>query len=667
MQETIGMSLSLKGSVFAAMTDDPKAFVFSPENFGAAPDGSGDNAKALQKAVDSLVDTHGFGIIWIPEGKYVFKDTVNVWRGVRLIGFGKSRPVFSLLANTPGYGTEQSKYMLHYRNHKPSETMPLRDAQNTTFFSGLRNIDFSLEQGNPGAAAVRFRVAQLSSIEDCVFNLKDSKAAIEMIGNEVERCVFEGGQYGILTGETVPYWPFYLGDSSFSGQSRACISTYRAGMCMSRVRLADAPYGVYVPNKEQDNHYIEEFERLYMEDCSFDNLSAAGVCMNMVRYPQNWLHAVRIFARKTPMFFESFANMFNRHIGVEHITSDAECYEVPSFNMGLQIDIANDLAKRGFKIDYQLNPVDSMPDIPMPDYVICPEPDTWRNVKDFGAIGDGLADDTDAIIRAVEAAKTIYFPQGDYRLSRTIKLAADTAIIGLHCAKTRFVVNDDEGEFNNAKAPKPVVLIPRGGRNHVSGIGFSSGLNPGLINVEWLGEPESLMEDVFFSHGQYDRSLRGRGQYYGMWIHDDGAGVFKNIWMPNVLTLDGLHINDTSRPGKTYQLSIEHHLDIEVVMENVSNWLHVGLQTEENLGSEYASSIHMVNCHDVVFTNLFQYRVQAIQDRHPYGSIINNCKNIQFLGVHVFSIGPCPFRYAAIIDGDYKVDDHEIGWLLVSS
>ncbi len=50
-----------------------------------------------------------------------------------------------------------------------------------------------------------------------------------MVGNEIERCRFFGGTYGIVTGETVPYWQFYLGDSIFDGQKRACISSYRAG------------------------------------------------------------------------------------------------------------------------------------------------------------------------------------------------------------------------------------------------------------------------------------------------------------------------------------------------------------------------------------------------------------------------------------------------------
>lgn len=42
------------------------------------------------------------------------------------------------------------------------------------------------------------------------------------------------------------------------------------------------------------------------------------------------------------------------------------------------------------------------------------------NVKDFGAAGDGEADDTDAIALAFEAAGTdrgVFFPPGQYRFN----------------------------------------------------------------------------------------------------------------------------------------------------------------------------------------------------------------------------------------------------------
>jgi hypothetical protein len=48
------------------------------------------------------------------------------------------------------------------------------------------------------------------------------------------------------------------------------------------------------------------------------------------------------------------------------------------------------------------------------------------NVKDkaFGAIGDGIADDTNAVIAAINAGKVIYFPPGTYKMTAMIPLAS---------------------------------------------------------------------------------------------------------------------------------------------------------------------------------------------------------------------------------------------------
>ena len=53
---------------------------------------------------------------------------------------------------------------------------------------------------------------------------------------------------------------------------------------------------------------------------------------------------------------------------------------------------------------------------------------SWKNVKDFGAIGDGIADDTAAIQAALNALKdttnnpwsTLYFPTGTYRITQQL-------------------------------------------------------------------------------------------------------------------------------------------------------------------------------------------------------------------------------------------------------
>ncbi|CAB4164202.1 Pectate lyase superfamily protein [uncultured Caudovirales phage] len=64
------------------------------------------------------------------------------------------------------------------------------------------------------------------------------------------------------------------------------------------------------------------------------------------------------------------------------------------------------------------------------------------SVKDFGAVGDGVTDDTAAIQAAITACggasgKSVYFPAGDYYISAAISVPNYTRIIGDGAAKSR--------------------------------------------------------------------------------------------------------------------------------------------------------------------------------------------------------------------------------------
>ena len=53
------------------------------------------------------------------------------------------------------------------------------------------------------------------------------------------------------------------------------------------------------------------------------------------------------------------------------------------------------------------------------------------NVKDFGAVGDGEADDTDALQAALSSLTNggeLYFPAGTYQISDTLEVLANTTV-----------------------------------------------------------------------------------------------------------------------------------------------------------------------------------------------------------------------------------------------
>lgn len=54
---------------------------------------------------------------------------------------------------------------------------------------------------------------------------------------------------------------------------------------------------------------------------------------------------------------------------------------------------------------------------------------SYADVKDFGAVADGVADDTSAIIQALAASKSVYFPGGTYKISDELQLSDNHKIV----------------------------------------------------------------------------------------------------------------------------------------------------------------------------------------------------------------------------------------------
>src|SRR5437868_4483062 len=91
------------GSVFTARPDDASAVYLSAPDFNVRADGLADDTAAVQAAIDKAGAAPTGGIVFVPAGRYRLTRTLYVWRAVRLIGYGTTRPAFVLADNTPGY------------------------------------------------------------------------------------------------------------------------------------------------------------------------------------------------------------------------------------------------------------------------------------------------------------------------------------------------------------------------------------------------------------------------------------------------------------------------------------------------------------------------------------------------------------------------------------
>jgi len=316
--------------------------------------------------------------------------------------------------------------------------------------------------------------------------------------------------------------------------------------------------------------------------------------------------------------------------------------------------------------------------------------ETWVNVRDFGAKGDGETDDTQAFLSAIAQHKNIYVPQGWYRITETIKMQPGTKLIGLHPFGTQFIIKESEPAFSGFGGPKAMVESSEGGDDILNGIGIcTGGYNYRAVGCKWMAGENSYMNDVKYvgGHGtmrrpnpeqvaqQRQAAAGGQGggqggrqgggafgggasrissptnpiavqgldlawdnQYWSLWITKNGGGTIKDIWTANTYAANGLYISNTSTPGRIYAMSLEHHVRSEARLDNVSNWKIYAYQfEEEGREGKDCKMMEVTNCKNLMFANLWIYRVIRANTPQEFGVRLWNSENIQFRNFHNYT------------------------------
>ncbi len=148
-----------------------------------------------------------------------------------------------------------------------------------------------------------------------------------------------------------------------------------------------------------------------------------------------------------------------------------------------------------------------------------------------------------------------------------------------------------------------------------------------------------MLDDVSFPGGGFGRGSGGSAQGPDLLIKDGGGGIFRGDWPHGTISRTaGLRVENTSAPGKVYQISVEHHMRVESQFHNVQNWEFYALQTEEeNPAGPEANSLEIQDCRNLLFANAYMYRVSRTTLPKTYAVIVRNSDNIRFENVKVFS------------------------------
>jgi sugar lactone lactonase YvrE len=378
----------------------------------------------------------------------------------------------------------------------------------------------------------------------------------------------------------------------------------------------------------------------------------------------------------------------------KQVAGMGETYRVKTFSHGLRFDdIGTIPAIRDVDDTAALA---QLPEPTKSDIPDLPAMKTWANIRSFGALGDGHADDTEAFRKAIASRRTIYLPSGQYRVTDTIALKPDTVLIGLHPSITRISLADGTPAFQGVGSPKALLEAPQGGTNIVTGIGlYTNGINPRAVAAKWMAGSNSLMNDVRFlgGHGTVepgatveenskvwqqiynnthtadsDIKRRWDGQYPSLWVTNGGGGTFVDIWTPSTFAQAGLYVSNTSTEGRVYELSSEHHVRNEVVLQNVSHWSIYALQTEEERGEGgFALPLDIRQSSDITVANLHMYRVVSSDQPFRYAIKVTDSKDINFRNVHCYSDSKVSFDNAVYDQThDIELRQREFSWLELS-
>lgn len=497
--------------------------------FNADPTGAKDSTDALQRAINAARDAQM--VCYFPAGTYTVSDTLSCIQDLYVRSNGAvsggrmhpcllmgarqgPRPKIVLAPRSPGYGDPaKPKYVVRFWARGLDETPPTAEQANISMNMMLVNLDITLGEGNPGAVALRHRAAQGSGVQDCTIDATHGLTGLEGgagSGGGHAGITVIGGRFGLDLRETQP--ASTIAGITLIGQTEAAIRyAGRQALAAVGVKIVSKIAGPAIvgtgpawgPHDGQiclvDSEIVCEKpgatvvssqRSLYMNNVYVKG--AARIVDNpdksqLAGNPDGWMHVIEYAHGAPPKPWKTIA------------------YQAPVYLDGVRqtADVVRTTAGEAPPADLQSRHLwaAAFPDLRTPGAV---------NVKDppYGVKGDGVADDTDALQRAIDAADTIVLPKGYYRLTRTLRLRAKTQLIGAGPHLSLFVVTKPEGDFADAAAPKPMIATAddAGAGTVMAFCGIVVPTQaPGAYALEWRAGRKSVCRSVLFER----RSVSG--------------------------------------------------------------------------------------------------------------------------------------------------------------
>jgi len=586
-------------------------------DFGAKGDGVADDTAAIQAALDHERGSQGEkkpAIVYLPPGTYKVTDTLILWKWTHLIGEATSPPTLVLAAHAPGFeDPNHKKPVLVTTNgwgvdpstrHWAANSDQLGGSANNTFFTQLHHIHLRLEPGNPGAVGILWRVAQATSMREVTIEAGDAAIGLDIGGGVDYRAFDEPPSQG--GGGTIEDVQIRGGRVGLRGWGSQWLfrSVHLRGQREVGVQVANCWNFDFLDLRVEDVPLAMRLERamvVLLLDSHFRRLSGGQA----IATDGSWCYLENVTCE-----------------GVGKVVDDS----LPGDPAG-RTHVAAWFQGQGL-VDGKPLPGGALPPGRRTPLPLRPRPrlddDSLVNAYDCGAVGDGVADDTEALQQAIDQYRTVFLPFGRYKVSDTLRLRRDTRLFGE--GLTEIFLSDNAPNFDHPETPSPLgtLWVGRAGEGPPSPMSGRAGEgpfkpvlqtpddpegtvvladlrltagegNPGAVLVDWRVGERSGMWDVHIqpepkSGVKYPLLLRGRG-----------GGYFSNLWCPGTRNEAGFY-GASSGPAWFYGTAFEHHSRVGYHLNGAQRYTFVCAQTEQSPLALLIENSRDVAVYGTVFT-----------------------------------------------------------------
>lgn len=535
-----------------ALSQTPSDGEFRPfrnvRDYGAVGDGVTDDTTAFRQALQRDRGNEGEKLpadVFVPPGTYLISDTLVLWKATHLAGDEKRRPKLILKNKAAGFGEASNpKPLLVTANGWNTPTLStnwqladqISKVANNTFYTSIRNLEIDLGEENSGAWGIYWKVAQQTSLRNVKITATSAAGCIRSTGDGgggiLADLDCQGGDYGWLTDHTPQ---FFLRSSRFTGQRVASIAMSNPTMFV----FAEVTFEKTAPLMTLGG-------TLALVGCRFSSMSSAPAIQPV---------GTILWVEKTSFSKE------------EEIPP---ALKTSARNLAIDAWSTGPGWISGKTVSETPVPAEAFQNLPAPLLLPYPQiPGNVIDIKNLGAKGDGVSNDTGPILKALADHDRIFFPSGTYLVRRPLVIRPGQQIFG--SAFSVILLQADSPGFG-AGSKKAFVHVTGAGAQGVTLCRLVFKHNaPGGINLLWEGDKSSRVFDTQFS--TYASTAEANAVFA-----PESGGYFENCWMPGGAK-NGLFLA-SKQPLYLYAVQPEQYKNVAVDIRGADQLMAINLQME---------------------------------------------------------------------------------------